>query len=74
MLAGASAVELCTAVMTGGFEVITAAVESVRLYAQRKAQLPEDWIGVAADRLQTFAEQPLRPDHWREFVPAQTRD
>jgi dihydroorotate dehydrogenase len=74
MLAGASAVELCTAVMTGGFEVITAAVDAVRDYARRKAQSAPDWIGLAADRLQTFGEQPVRPEHWRQFVPAQTLD
>ncbi len=74
MLAGASAVELCTAVMTGGFEVITAAIDTVRTYAQSKAQFAQDWVGVAADRLQTFGEQPLRPDHWQQFVPVQTRD
>lgn len=74
MLAGASAVELCTAVMTGGFEVITAAVDAVRAYAKHKSQSASEWIGLAADRLQTFGEQPLRPDHWRRFVPPQTRD
>ena len=72
MLAGASAVELCTAVMTGGFGVITDAVESVRRYAERKQQGPHDWIGRAADQLQGFGDQPVRPEYRREFVPPQT--
>lgn len=72
MLAGASAVELCTAVMTGGFEVIRAAVATVQAYADRKHQRPADWIGLAADRLAAFGDQPARPDHWRGFVPAET--
>jgi dihydroorotate dehydrogenase (NAD+) catalytic subunit len=72
MLAGASAVELCTAVMTGGFDVIREAVAVIQRYADRKGQRPQDWIGLAADRLAGFGEQPARPDHWRSFVPDQT--
>ena len=72
MLAGASAVELCTAVMTGGFGVIGDAIEAVRHYAGRKQQRATDWIGLAADRLQTFSDQPVRPEYWREFVPPET--
>ena len=65
--------EFCTAVMTGGFGVLSAAVESVLAYVERHQTRVADLTGVAADQLQSFGEQPHRPDHWRNFVPAQTR-
>jgi dihydroorotate dehydrogenase (NAD+) catalytic subunit len=72
MLAGASAAELCTAIMTGGFGVIADALAEIERYLAEKGMNAYDLVGVAADRVSGFGEQPLRPDHWRAFVPSET--
>jgi dihydroorotate dehydrogenase len=69
MLAGASAVEMASAVMTGGYSAISAAIDALSAYLDRHGRRASDIIGVAADRLEAFDQQPYRPEHWREFVP-----
>ena len=72
MLAGASAVELCTAVMTGGFGVLRDAIRELEDYLAGRNAAAASLIGVAADRIGSFGAQPLRPDYWRGFVPSET--
>ncbi|HTO48359.1 MAG TPA: hypothetical protein VML91_12040 [Burkholderiales bacterium] len=72
MLAGASAVELCTAVMTGGFGVLRDAIRELEDYLDGRSVAAASLIGVTADRIGSFGAQPLRPDHWRGFVPSET--
>jgi hypothetical protein len=72
MLAGASAAELCTAVMTGGFGVLRDAIAELERYLGARGASAASIVGVTADRIGTFAAQPLRPDHWRGFVPPET--
>ncbi len=69
MLAGASAVEMGSAVMTGGYGVIADAVDTLSRYLAQHGCSACDVVGKAADRLQSFEEQPYRPEHWRGFVP-----
>ncbi len=69
LLAGAHAVEMTSAVMTGGFSVISRAIEELRAYLARTGGDARDLIGLAADRLEVYADQPLRPGYWRGFVP-----
>jgi dihydroorotate dehydrogenase len=69
MLAGAGAVELSTAVFTNGFGVLEDAVGAVADYLDRHGCDAADIIGRAADRVETFKQQPARPDYWREFLP-----
>ena len=73
MLAGASAVELCTAVMTGGYAVITQCIDELDHYCRGKGVDARELIGIAADRLSSFDAQVYRPDHWQHFVPAEGR-
>jgi dihydroorotate dehydrogenase len=72
MLAGASAAELCTAVMTGGFGVLRDAIGELERYLGARRASAASLVGVTADRIGTFGGQPLRPDHWRGFVPPET--
>ncbi len=74
MLAGASACELCTAVMTGGFRVLADAIAEIERYLAARGTAASALVGITADRVASFAAQPLRPDHWRRFVPAETLD
>jgi len=73
LLAGARAVEMTSAVMAGGFDVATRAVEEIDTYLTRTGGSVEDLIGVAADRRVGYGVQPDRPGYWRDFVPKEAR-
>jgi dihydroorotate dehydrogenase len=68
LLAGASAVQVTSAVLTGGFEAIARMSDDFSGYLTRKQLSASDLIGRAADRLGTYAQQESRPDYWRQFV------
>jgi dihydroorotate dehydrogenase (NAD+) catalytic subunit len=70
LLAGASAVEMTSAIFTGGFGVIDGALAAFRAYLARQGRSARSLIGVAADTLETYQEQEARPEHWKRFVPA----
>lgn len=72
MLAGASAVELSTAVMTSGFGVLSDAIDELNGWLGGHDVSAEDIIGRAADRVKGFQELPRRPGFWRDFVPPET--
>jgi dihydroorotate dehydrogenase (NAD+) catalytic subunit len=69
MLAGASAVGLASAVMLRGFAVISESLDVFDGFLATKGLNAADLIGRAADSRKTFADMPLRHDHWRGFVP-----
>lgn len=69
LLAGASAIEMTSAVFTGGFTVIERALTDFADYLSRQGRSTREIIGLAADRLQTYGEQTARPGYWKEFVP-----
>jgi dihydroorotate dehydrogenase len=73
LLAGASAVEMTSAVMAGGFRVIRDAVGALDAYLARTGGDAAGLVGLAADRLQGYADQPARPGFWRGFVPPEAR-
>lgn len=72
LLAGASAVEMTSAVLQGGFGVLTAARDELDAWLEDKDLTAAGIIGRAADSAQSYAEQPARPGHWRDFVPVET--
>jgi len=72
MLAGASAAELSTAVMTSGFAVLSDAIAELDDWLGGHDVCAEDVIGRAADRVKSFQEPPKRPGFWRDFVPPET--
>jgi dihydroorotate dehydrogenase len=74
LLAGATAVQMTSAVFAGGFGVIRDALDQLARYLDAKQRDARDLVGVAADRLQTYAEQQSRPAYWREFVPPGSLD
>lgn len=70
MLAGASAVEMASAVMLRGVDVLTEAVAELQTYLAAKKLSARDLIGRAADSRKTYAAMPLRQDNWRRYIPA----
>jgi len=72
LLAGASAVEMCSAVMTGGFGELTAAIDELSAYLARHDATAQAIVGRAAGGVKAFADLPARADTWRDFVPAAT--
>jgi len=68
MLAGASAVEMASAVMLRGAPVLSSALEELHAYLQRKGMTAAELVGVAADQRQTFADMPLRTNNWKKYV------
>lgn len=69
MLAGACAVQMTSAIFTQGYQVITDSLAQLEQYLAERAQQAGDLIGLAADRLQSYQEQPDRPQIWRHFMP-----
>jgi dihydroorotate dehydrogenase (NAD+) catalytic subunit len=69
MLAGASAVQMASAVMLRGFDVLAAALAEFKDYLVTKELTACDLIGRAADQRQSFPAMPMRPDHWRNYIP-----
>ncbi|MGE5145667.1 MAG: tRNA-dihydrouridine synthase [Candidatus Eiseniibacteriota bacterium] len=74
LLAGASAVQMTSAVFTGGFGVVRDTLAELTRYLDDKGRDARELIGVAADRLQTYAAQESRPGYWRRFVPPGSLD
>jgi dihydroorotate dehydrogenase len=68
LLAGASAVEMTSAIFTGGFGAIERSLTEFGGYLRRKQIDARDLIGCAADRLGSYHDQLSRPDYWRQFV------
>ena len=69
MLAGACAVEMASVVMLRGFAALATALAEFQDYLVAKGLSAPDLIGRAADARQSFAAMPMRPDHWRNYIP-----
>ena len=69
LLAGASAVQMTSAPFTVGFGVLTEAVDTVERYLESKATDAASIVGAAADRVASYADQPVRAGIWRELAP-----
>jgi dihydroorotate dehydrogenase (NAD+) catalytic subunit len=69
MLAGASAVEIASAVQLRGYSVLSDALAEFGGYLKEKKVSAMDLIGRAADARKTFAEMPPKPDNWRNYIP-----
>jgi dihydroorotate dehydrogenase (NAD+) catalytic subunit len=70
MLAGASAVEIASAVQLRGYSVLSDALAEFERYLAGKNVGAMDLVGRAADARKTFADMPPKPDNWRRYVPA----
>lgn len=73
MLAGARAVQMTSAVMTGGFGVVSRAIDELTGYLARQNVGATGLVGRAADSLGAYHDQETRPDYWRRFVPPESR-
>ncbi|MCC3860182.1 tRNA-dihydrouridine synthase [Pseudemcibacter aquimaris] len=69
MISGASAVQMTSAIFTGGFEVIEKSLKQIEDYLNEKNMTANDLVGLAADKVKTYAEQQNNKEYWREFTP-----
>ncbi|MBT6031032.1 MAG: dihydroorotate dehydrogenase [Kordiimonadaceae bacterium] len=69
MLSGATAVQMTSAIFTGGYGVINSAIKEIEEYLDQHKMNISDLIGVAADQVQSYAEQENQHEYWREFTP-----
>lgn len=69
LLAGASAVEMASAVLAGGFEVLSTAIEQIEDYLKQKDSRASNLIGKAAT-VKKFADMPERKQPWKQFLSA----
>ena len=58
--------------MHEGFAGLTRVIEELDAFLAARRITYADLIGRAADALQGYGEQPERPAHWQQFVPAET--
>ena len=73
LLAGATAVQMTSAVLTGGFGVIDSAIKELDDYLALRNEWAVDIVGRAADRLTSYTDQPADPHYWERFVPSEAR-
>jgi dihydroorotate dehydrogenase (NAD+) catalytic subunit len=69
LLSGAAATEMTSAIFTGGYQVIAAAVAELEAYVRQRGKTVSELLGEAADRVETYQDQQDRPQYWREFAP-----
>lgn len=69
MMSGASAVQMTSAIFTSGYEIIEKSLNQIEEYLKNKNLSANDLIGLAADRVKTYAEQQNNKEYWREFTP-----
>jgi len=67
LLAGASAVQMTSAVMTGGFGVVAETIETFAGYLAERGQAAGDLVGRAADLLAGYQSVRADTDRWREL-------
>lgn len=69
MMSGASAVQMTSAIFTNGYSIIEKSLKQIDAYLENKNMSSCDLIGLAADRVKTYAQQENRKDYWRDFTP-----
>lgn len=69
LLAGAAATEMASLVLMRGYGALTEAITELNGYLDGCGKSAAELIGASADKLQTYGEQPDRPDIWRSFAP-----
>lgn len=69
MLAGASAVQMTTAILACGYDAIDAALSEFEGFLEAKAVDAGSLIGLAADRLQEYHTQPVQDGRWKRIMP-----
>lgn len=69
LLVGACATEMTSAVFNGGYDALTRAVRELDEYVAKRGLSVEQLLGSAADQVQTYQQQPDRPEWWKGFAP-----
>lgn len=70
LLSGACATEMTSAVFTGGYQVLTRAIEQLTEYCARRGMSAAQLLGEAADQVQTYQQQVSQVEYWRQFSPS----
>lgn len=71
-LAGATAIEALSVVMHEGFAGLSRMIAELNDLLAQRSKTWNDLVGRAADALTSYADQPERPERWRDFVPVET--
>lgn len=69
MMSGASAVQMTSAIFSGGYSVIEKSLNQIEHFLKEKNMSVNDLIGLAADRVKTYADQENKQDYWQDFTP-----
>jgi dihydroorotate dehydrogenase len=69
ILAGASAVQMTSAVWRGGFGVLAEARDDLQAWIDGTGLPLSSLVGRAADALTAYTDQPRRPGRWRDLSP-----
>jgi len=72
LLAGASAVELSSIVYLTGFKGLTHVIEELAAWLSDAKHTPCSVVGLAADKIQSYAERTEKLNEWKKFVPEET--
>ena len=68
LLAGASAVQMTSAVMMKGARVLKQSIEELDGYLEEQGVTANQIVGEATDKLTAYTDQPARPGRWKQFV------
>ncbi len=74
LLSGAHAVEMTSAVMLHGTDVLRSSIEQLDGYLAEQGVTVKQIIGEAADKLTAYTDQPVRPGLWKQFVQPEAVD
>lgn len=69
LMSGAAATEMASLVLMQGYGALTDCIAELDAYLDRQGKSAAELLGVAADKLQSYAQQPDQPGYWREFAP-----
>jgi dihydroorotate dehydrogenase len=73
LLAGARGVQMTTAVMTAGFEVVARTLQTVEDYLAERGERSGELVGRAADRLVGYPQASADRDLWRKLFASPDR-
>ena len=60
---------MTSAVFTGGYRVLSEAIEELEAYVSKRESTVSELLGSAADKVQTYQQQPSREGWWEQFAP-----
>lgn len=69
LMSGAAATQIASLVLMRGYGALDECIAELDAYLDQHQQSAGQLLGLAADRLQSYAGQADRPGYWHEFAP-----